>query len=50
MKHLNNFSGRLLSAFITLVDTGQFKIAAERCNVSPSAFSQMISRLEDQMG
>ena len=50
MTNLNNFSGRLLSAFIALVDTGQFKIAAERCNVSQSAFSQMISRLEAQMG
>ena len=50
MKHLNNFSGRLLGAFIALVDTGQFKIAAERCNVSQSAFSQMISRLEQQLG
>ena len=50
MKHLKNFSGRLLSAFIALVDTGQFKIAAERCNVSQSAFSQMISRLEEQLG
>jgi LysR family carnitine catabolism transcriptional activator len=50
MKHLNNFSGKLLSAFLALVDTGQFKIAAERCNVSQSAFSQMISRLEEQTG
>jgi len=50
MNHLNNFSGRLLSAFLALVDTGQFKIAAERCNVSQSAFSQMISRLEKQIG
>ncbi|WP_353207445.1 LysR family transcriptional regulator [Sphingorhabdus sp.] len=50
MNHLNNFSGKLLSAFLALVDTGQFKIAAERCNVSQSAFSQMISRLEEQIG
>lgn len=50
MKHLNEFSGRLLSAFLSLVDTGQFKLAAERCNVSQSAFSQMISRLEEQLG
>ncbi|MES2508494.1 MAG: LysR family transcriptional regulator [Pseudomonadota bacterium] len=50
MNHLNNFSGKLLSAFLALVDTGQFKIAAERCNVSQSAFSQMIARLEEQTG
>lgn len=47
MKHLNDFSGRLLAAFLALVDCGQFKLAAERCNVSQSAFSQMISRLEE---
>lgn len=50
MNHLNNFSGKLLCAFLALVDTGKFKIAAERCNVSQSAFSQMISRLEEQTG
>lgn len=50
MKHLNDFSGRLLGAFLSLVDTGQFKLAAERYNVSQSAFSQMISRLEEQLG
>ena len=50
MKHLSEFSGRLLNAFLSLVDTGQFKLAAERCNVSQSAFSQMISRLEEQLG
>lgn len=50
MKHINEFSGRLLGAFLALVDTGQFKLAAERCNVSQSAFSQMISRLEEQLG
>lgn len=50
MKHLNEFSGRLLNAFLSLVDTGQFKLAAERCSVSQSAFSQMISRLEVQLG
>lgn len=50
MKHLNDFSGRLVNAFLSLVDAGQFKLAAERCNVSQSAFSQMISRLEDQLG
>lgn len=50
MNHLSDFSGRLLSAFLALVDTGQFKTAAARCHVSQSAFSQMISRLEEQVG
>jgi DNA-binding transcriptional LysR family regulator len=45
-----NISGRLLDAFITLAETGKFSIAAERCNVSPSAFSQIINRLEEQVG
>jgi len=45
-----NISGRLIHAFITLAETGKFSVAAERCNVSPSAFSQIISRLEDQVG
>ena len=50
MKKLNDFSGRLLGAFLTLADCEQFKLAAERFNVSQSAFSQMISRLERQLG
>ena len=50
MKKLNDFSGRLLGAFLTLADCEQFKLAAERFNVSQSAFSQMISRLEAQLG
>ncbi|MDB5850779.1 MAG: LysR family transcriptional regulator [Rhodoferax sp.] len=50
MTHLNDFSGRLLGAFLSLVDCGQFKLAAERCHVSQSAFSQMISRLEEMFG
>lgn len=50
MKDLSNFSGRLLSAFLTLADCGQFKLAANRFHVSQSAFSQMISRLEKQLG
>ena len=49
MSRLNDFSGRLVSAFLTLVDTGQFKLAAERLHVSQSAFSQMISRLENEV-
>ncbi len=47
---LNQFSGRLLSAFLTLADSEQFKLAAERFHVSQSAFSQMIARLESQLG
>lgn len=43
-------SGRLLDAFLALAETRRFAIAAERCNVSPSAFSQMIARLEEQVG
>ncbi len=39
-----------MSAFLALVESGQFKLAAERCHVSQSAFSQMISRLEAQLG
>lgn len=50
MKHLHQFSGRLLGAFLALTDTGQFKLAADRLNVSQSAFSQMIARLEAQLG
>ena len=50
MKNLNHFSGRLLAAFLTLAECEQFKLAAERFHVSQSAFSQMISRLEAQLG
>ena len=45
-----NVSGRLIDAFLALEDTRRFSVAAERCHVSPSAFSQMISRLEGQVG
>ena len=47
---MNAFSGRLLGAFLALAECGQFKLAAARCNVSQSAFSQMIARLEAQVG
>ena len=47
---MNHFSGRLLAAFLTLTESAQFKLAAERFNVSQSAFSQMISRLEAELG
>lgn len=45
-----NLSGRLIDAFLALEETRRFAVAAERCNVSPSAFSQMIGRLEQQVG
>lgn len=44
------FSGRLIDAFLALEETKHFGLAAQRCNVSPSALSQSISRLEAQLG
>lgn len=45
-----NLSGRLIDAFLALEETRRFSVAAERCSISPSAFSQMIARLEQQVG
>ena len=45
-----NISGRLIDAFLALEETRRFAIAAERCHVSPSAFSQIITRLEEKVG
>jgi DNA-binding transcriptional LysR family regulator len=45
-----NLSGRLIDAFLALEETRRFALAAQRCNVSASAFSQMIGRLEAQVG
>lgn len=45
-----NLSGRLIDAFLALEETRRFAVAAERCHVSASAFSQMIGRLEQQVG
>ena len=45
-----NLSGREIDAFLALEETRRFAIAARRCHVSPSAFSQMIGRLEEQVG
>ena len=45
-----NLTGRLIDAFLALEETRRFAMAAQRCHVSPSAFSQMISRLEEQVG
>lgn len=47
---LMNISGRLIDAFLALEETRRFAIAAQRCHVSASAFSQMIARLEEQVG
>ena len=43
-------SARLLEAFLALEETRRFVVAASRCHVSPSAFSQMIGRLEKDVG
>ena len=45
-----NLSGRLIDAFQALEETRRFAVAAKRCHVSRSAFSQMIGRLEEQVG
>lgn len=45
-----NLSGRLIDAFLALEETRRFAVAAQRCHVSASAFSQMIGRLEEQVG
>ena len=43
-------SGRLIDAFLALEETRRFSLAAQRCHMSASAFSQMVARLEDQVG
>lgn len=45
-----NLSGRLIDAFLALEETRRFAVAARRCHVSASAFSQMITRLEGLVG
>lgn len=45
-----NLSSHEIDAFLALADTRRFSIAAQRCNLSPSAFSQMIGRLEEELG
>lgn len=45
-----NYSNRLLQAFLVLADCRQFTLAAQRCHLSQSAFSQAIARLEDELG
>ncbi|MGE0435137.1 LysR family transcriptional regulator [Ramlibacter sp.] len=46
----HNLTGRAIDAFLALEETRRFALAAKRCHVSPSTFSQMIARLEDQVG
>lgn len=38
-----DFSTRVLRAMIALDDLGHFSLAAERCNVTQSALSQMVN-------
>ena len=45
-----NISTRLLQALVVLADTRHFTRAAERCNLSQSAFSHLIRRLEQDAG
>lgn len=45
-----NLSGRAIDAFLALEETCRFAVAAKRLHVSPSTFSQMIGRLEEQVG
>ena len=45
-----NFSVRDLEAFMALAQTRHFTRAAELCNLSQSAFSQRIRRIEDTAG
>ena len=45
-----NLSARAIEAFLALEETRRFALAASRCHVSPSTFSQMIGRLEEQVG
>lgn len=45
-----NVSTRVLRALIALDDLRHFSLAAERCNVTQPAFSQMIAKLESDVG
>ena len=44
----NNVSARMLRALVELANCGHFSRAAERSNLSPSAFSKLIRRLESE--
>src|SRR5690606_28313067 len=50
VKKMINLSVKSLEAFCALQETCQFTAAAKRCHVTQSAFSQIIARLESQMG
>ena len=45
-----NLSARAIDAFLALVETRRFSLAADRCHISPPAFTQLIQRLEAQLG
>lgn len=45
-----HLSDHVLRAFLALADSGQFTVAAERCHLTQSALSQLISRLEARLG
>jgi LysR family transcriptional regulator, carnitine catabolism transcriptional activator len=45
-----SLSAQLLEAFVALEESRHFTQAAERCNLTQSAFSQMIRRLETAVG
>ncbi|SCK43479.1 DNA-binding transcriptional regulator, LysR family [Variovorax sp. HW608] len=45
-----HISDHVLRCFLALADAGQFTVAAERCHLTQSALSQMISRLEERVG
>jgi DNA-binding transcriptional LysR family regulator len=45
-----NISAHVLRAFLALADCRHFTRAAERCNLSQSAFSHLIQRLEHEVG
>ncbi len=45
-----NLTVKSLEAFCALQECRQFTAAAKRCNVTQSAFSQIIARLESQVG
>jgi LysR family carnitine catabolism transcriptional activator len=45
-----NISAHVLRAFLALAHARHFTRAAERCNLSQSAFSQLIQRLEEEVG
>lgn len=45
-----HISDHVLRCFLALADTSHFTSAAERCHLTQSALSQLISRLEERVG